>query len=63
MDTHVIIGGALCLAGLADIGMIPVLRRRIQDENQQRILTVAMLTSATLMLGLGTLFLTGVIVM
>lgn len=61
MEPHLVIGGALCLAGLADLALLPVLRRRIGNENQRRILTVALLSSTVLMTGLGCMFLFGVI--
>lgn len=59
MESHVVIGAVLVLAGIVDASMIPVLRRRTPDPSQAAILTGVLASSAGGMILLGILFLTG----
>jgi len=56
MSTNQIVGILLVVAGCTDLVAIPLLRSRIPGE-RARTLTLALVTSAAAMIGLGILFL------
>jgi hypothetical protein len=61
MESHQIVGIAILGAGVMDVVMLPLLRKRMTDERQRNIVTIAMLSGAAMMITLGALFLTGLI--
>jgi hypothetical protein len=61
METHHVIGGSLLAAAAMDAVAIMVVRGRIADEGQRRIVSLALASGAVLMAALGALILTGVI--
>ncbi len=61
MENHQIVGIAILGAGVMDVILLPLMRKRITDERQRNIVTIAMLSGACMMISLGTLFLTRII--
>jgi hypothetical protein len=59
MDGPQFVGLVLVAAGILDAALIPFFRTRLPDERRRTILTVAFAASASLMVLLGVLFLTG----
>lgn len=61
MEGHQIVGIALVFAGVMDAVMVPLMRKRITDERQRGIVTMALLSGAFMMCGVGAMILAGLI--
>jgi len=59
MPTNQLIGTVLLLTGITDAVLALVLPRRIAAEPQRRVLSLALLAGAALLVGLGIVFLVG----
>jgi hypothetical protein len=61
METHQIVGGALILMAIADLGAGAFVTSRVEDRQKKLILSLGLVSGAVFMFGLGVAFLLGVI--